>query len=77
MIINKLETRIEVKADEGKVLTNWNKVDVKEFTFSKLMYCPINKDISDYYEITEEEKNNNLEKQQKELIENERENKHN
>lgn len=60
MIINKLETRIEVKADEGKVLTNWNKVDVKEFTFSRMMYCPLNKDLSDYYEMTEEEKDNIL-----------------
>jgi hypothetical protein len=60
MIINKLETRIEVKADEGKVLTNWNKVDVKEFTFSGMMYCPLNKDLSDYYEMTEEEKDNIL-----------------
>lgn len=60
MIINKLETRIEIKADEGKVLTNWNKVDVKEFTFSRMMYCPLNKDLSDYYEMTEEEKDNIL-----------------
>ena len=76
MIINKLETRLEVKADDGKVLTNWNKVDVKEFTFSRMMYCPLTKDLSDYYEITEEEKDNII-KQQIELIENERENKHN
>lgn len=60
MIINKLETRLEVKADEGMVLTNWNKVDVKEFTFSRMMYCPLNKDLSDYYEMTEEEKDNIL-----------------
>lgn len=60
MIINKLETRLEVKADEGKVLTNWNKVNVKEFTFSRMMYCPLNKDLSDYYEMTEEEKDNVL-----------------
>lgn len=58
----------ELTPVEGFVITNWNKEDIKEFTYTTLLVCPIDYDYSEYYTITVE-KANELEKELNEEIE--------
>lgn len=44
-------------AEDNHVITYWNKENILDFNYSKSLYCPLNEDITSYYEITEEEKN--------------------
>lgn len=44
-----------ITAEEGMVITDWNKEDIKEYNSSKEMYCPVTVDLSRYYEISDEE----------------------
>jgi hypothetical protein len=44
-------------AEDNHVITYWNKENILNFSYSKTLYCPLNEDITSYYEITEEEKN--------------------
>lgn len=48
---------IEVKCADGHYITNWDKKDIMEFSDAKIMYCPLDYDISGYYCLTEEEHN--------------------
>lgn len=41
-------------ADEGMVITDWDKNDIKEYTSAKEMYCPANANLSLLYEISDE-----------------------
>lgn len=59
----------KLTCSEGHCMTDWNKEFIEDFTYSKIIYCPINKDHSNIYCITDEEKNR-LEKEQLEFIEN-------
>lgn len=47
----------EVKCADGHYITNWDKNDILKFTDAKIMYCPLDYDISGYYCLTEEEHN--------------------
>jgi hypothetical protein len=58
----------ELTPVEGFVITNWNKEDIKEFTYTTLLICPLEYDYSEYYTITVE-KANELEKELNEEIE--------
>lgn len=59
----------KIWCNEGHCMTDWNKEFIEDFTYSKIIYCPINKDHSNIYCITDEEKNR-LEKEQLEFIKN-------
>lgn len=41
-------------ADEGMVITDWDKNDIKDYTSGKEMYCPVTVDLSRLYEISDE-----------------------
>lgn len=54
-------------AEEGMVLTEWNEGDdILDFTYCKIAICPLNKECN-YREITEEQNNIYLQKQQEEF----------
>lgn len=44
-----------ITAEEGMVITDWNKEDIKEYNSSKEMYAPASRDLSAFYEITDAE----------------------
>lgn len=44
-----------VTCTEGHHITDWDKQDIKEFTSSTVMYCPLNYDLNNYYCVTDEE----------------------
>lgn len=46
---------LKVFCDEGHYITNWDMVDIKDYTFAKIMYCNHDYDISKYYCVTDEE----------------------
>lgn len=43
-----------ITADEGMVITDWDKNDIKDYTSGKEMYCPVTVDLSLLYEISDE-----------------------
>lgn len=43
-----------ITAEDGMVMTDWDKKDVKEYNSAKEMYCPVTVDLSPYYEISDE-----------------------
>lgn len=43
-----------ITADEGMVITDWDKNDIKDYTSAKEMYCPVTVDLSLLYEISDE-----------------------
>lgn len=43
-----------IVAEEGMVITDWNQEDIKEYSSSKEMYCPVTVDLSLLYEISDE-----------------------
>lgn len=45
---------IEIVADEGYVMTDWNGVDIMDYTSTKQLICPVNYDYGVYYTITAE-----------------------
>jgi hypothetical protein len=42
-----------ITAENGMVMTDWDKKDVKEYSSAKEMYCPVTVDLSAYYEISD------------------------
>lgn len=64
----------EIQCLDGHYITNWNKVDILEFTDTKLMVAPIDYDINNFYCISEEEHNNLMEQQLEKLQEMEKNN---
>ena len=46
---------LKVTCKEGHYITNWDKEDILNYNSSKIMYCPLNIDLSKYYCVTEEE----------------------
>lgn len=54
MNIDRNEKFIVITAEEGYVITDWDGNDILNYTSSTILYCPLNMDISGYYEITEE-----------------------
>lgn len=59
----------KIWCSDGHYMTDWNKENIEQFTYSRIIYCPISLDHSNIYCITEEEKER-LEKEQMEFIEN-------
>lgn len=59
----------KIWCSDGHYMTDWNKENIEQFTYSKIIYCPISFNHSNIYCITEEEKER-LEKEQMEFIEN-------
>ena len=55
LVIETTEKFIKVTCSEGHYITNWDKVDILQYTSAKVMYCPLNTDLSTYYCLTEEE----------------------
>ena len=45
----------KVSCTEGHRITNWDKEDIKSFTASTMMFCPMNYDLEQFYCITNEE----------------------
>lgn len=58
----------KVTCPEGHYITNWDKQDIREYTASKIMFCPTSLDLSNYYCLTEEEHNELMEKQEEEIM---------
>lgn len=46
---------LKVTCKEGHYITNWDKEDILEYHSAKIMYTPLNADLSKYYCVTEEE----------------------
>lgn len=76
MIIKELDNLKQITAESGFVITEWiedpkNPDSVLDFTYSRIIFAPLNVDTSMLYEITEEVKDE-LEKRQIEILENKR-----
>ena len=63
----------QIKCTEGHYLTNWDKNDIKEYSYCRVMFAPIDYDISGYYCVDEEEHNRLVEEQIKALEEDNKE----
>ena len=46
---------IEITANEGYVMTDWNGNDILNYTSTKVLICPVNYDYGAYYTITDED----------------------
>lgn len=76
MIIKELDNFKQITAESGFVITEWiedpkNPDSVLDFTYSRIIFAPLNVDTSMLYEITEEVKDE-LEKRQIEILESKR-----
>lgn len=76
MIIKELDNLKQITAESGFVITEWiedpkNPDSVLDFTYSRIIFAPLNVDTSMLYEITEEVKDK-LEKRQIEILESKR-----
>ena len=54
MNIERNEKFIVITSEEGYVITDYKEDDILNYTSSTILYCPLNMDLSGYYEITEE-----------------------
>ena len=54
---------IEIIADENEYITIWDKVNIEEYSGSKIMYCPKAFDTTIVYAISEEEHDELLKQQ--------------
>lgn len=54
MNIDRNEKFIVITAEEGYVITDYKEDDILNYTSSTILYCPLNMDLSGYYEITVE-----------------------
>lgn len=61
----------KVTCKEGHYITNWDKVDIMQYTSAKVMYCPMGADLEPYYCITEEAHNILMEEMEKKAKEEE------
>lgn len=61
---------IEIIADENEYITIWDKVNIEEYSGSKIMYCPKAFDTTIIYAITEEEHDKLVAEQEKIMNEN-------
>lgn len=46
---------VEIVADEGYVMTDWNGNDILNYTSTKQLICPVNYDYGAYRTITDEQ----------------------
>lgn len=63
MIVETLEKYIKLVAEEGYI-TNYDGSDILNYSYAKVVYAPLNEDISTYREITEEENLKYIEEQE-------------
>lgn len=63
MIVETLEKYIKLVAEEGYI-TNYDGSDILNYSYAKVVYTPLNEDISTYREITEEENLKYIEEQE-------------
>ena len=68
--INEEKKYKKVWCKENHYITNWNKVNILDYTSFRIMYCPIQTDLSIFYCGTDEE-HERLIKEQEEAIKNE------
>lgn len=54
---------IEIVANEGYVMTDWNGNDIMDYTSTKQLICPVNYDYGAYRTITDERDAEYVEKQ--------------
>lgn len=54
---------IEIVADEGYVMTDWDGNDILDYISTKVLICPVNYDYGAYYTITDEQDAEYIEKQ--------------
>lgn len=52
---NKDKGFIKVTCSEGCFMTEWNKENILEYTSFRTMYCPLNKDLSNIYCVSDED----------------------
>lgn len=58
MNVENLENYIKITADDGMVITEWKEEDnITGFTYCRQMFAPLNTDVKQLREITEDEKN--------------------
>ena len=68
---------VHIVADEGKMLTDWKEdYDIKYFSASQQIYCPLGRNIEEFREISKEEAER-LEAQKQEAFEKEMAEAHN
>lgn len=68
---------VHIVADEGKMLTDWKEdYDIKYFSASQQIYCPLGRNIEEFREISKEEAEA-LEKRKQEAFEKEMAEAHN
>lgn len=65
--IRETDRFIEITANEGYVMTDWNGDNILDYTSTKQLICPVNYDYGAYYTITDEQDAEYVELQ-KELI---------
>ena len=53
--IRETDRFIEITANEGYVMTDWNGDDIMDYTSTKQLICPLGYDYSGYYTITIEQ----------------------
>lgn len=46
---------IEITANDGYVMTDWDGNDILNYTSTKQLICPLNYDYGAYYTVTDEE----------------------
>lgn len=46
---------LKVTCKENHYITNWDKKDILRYFSARVMYCPLNTDLSVYWCVTEEE----------------------
>ena len=61
--IRETDRFIEIVADEGYVMTDWNGDDIMDYTSTKVLICPVNYDYGTYYTITDEQDAEYVERQ--------------
>ena len=67
IIVRETDKFIEITANEGYVMTDWNGDNILDYTSTKQLICPVNYDYGAYYTITDEQDAEYVELQ-KELI---------
>lgn len=67
IIVRETDKFIEITANDGYVMTDWDGNDILNYTSTKQLICPLNYDYGAYYTITDEQDAEYIELQ-KELI---------
>lgn len=61
--IRETDRFIEITANEGYVMTDWNGDNILDYSSTKQMICPVNYDYGAYYTITDEQDAEYVERQ--------------